>query len=187
MNAPATKTFILNEREVELTLRRMASEIAEWGGAGRDIVLAGVLTRGEPLARRLAGMIEELEGVRPPVGVLDIGIHRDDLDSLPQNSLRPGPTRFDSDITDRQVVLVDDVFFTGRTVRAALDALMELGRPRRIWFAALVDRGHRELPFRPDFVGKRVPTARGERVNVRLREVDGEEGVWLERPAPSRD
>lgn len=185
MTAPAAKTPILTEREMDLALRRMASEVAE--RSGREIVLAGVRTRGEPLAQRLAALIGEMEGFRPPVGVLDIGIHRDDLDTHPQSGLRWGPTRFDCDITDRHVVLVDDVFFTGRTVRAALDALMELGRPRRIWFAALIDRGHRELPFRPDFVGKHVPTARAERVNVRLREVDGEEGVWLERPADAKD
>ena len=185
MSAVASKTSILTGREMDLALRRMASEIAE--RSGRDVVLAGVRTRGEPLALRLAALIEEMEGFRPPVGVLDIGIHRDDLDIHPYSGMRWGPTRFDTDITDRHVVLVDDVFFTGRTVRAALDALMELGRPRRIWFAALIDRGHRELPFRPDFVGKHVPTARAERVNVRLKETDGEEGVWLERPADAKD
>jgi len=173
---------IATGREIDLVLRRIAAEIVERCGGDPRLALAGVRTRGEPLARRLAAMIRELEGFEPPVGTLDIGVHRDDADGHPGERRRSGPTRIDFDITDRQLVLVDDVFFTGRTVRAALDALMDVGRPRKIWYAALIDRGHRELPFRPDFVGKRVPTARAERVNVRLKEVDGEDGVWLERP-----
>ncbi|MEE9276732.1 MAG: bifunctional pyr operon transcriptional regulator/uracil phosphoribosyltransferase PyrR [bacterium] len=172
---------LMSERDFGLALRRIASEIVERCGEDAGLALIGIRTRGEPLARRLAAHIRELEGMDPPVGILDIGIHRDDL-GHPGDHPIPGTTEVGFDVAGRQIVLVDDVFFTGRTVRAALDALSELGRPRRVWLAALIDRGHRELPFRPDFVGKNLPTARGERVNVRVQEVDGEEGVWLERP-----
>ena len=143
-----------------------------------NIALIGVLTRGEPLARRLAGHIRELEGISPPLGALDIGVHRDDA-GHPAEGRGSEPTLIDFDLTDRRVFLVDDVFFTGRTARAAIDALMELGRPRKIWLAALIDRGHRELPFRPDFIGKNVPTSLAEHIRVRMRETDGEDGVWL--------
>ncbi len=172
---------IMRERDLDLALRRMASEIAERCGGGESLAVVGVRTRGEPLARRLAGILGGMERVEPPVGTLDIGIHRDDLDRPGEQRIF-GPTEIGFDLAQRQIVLVDDVFYTGRTVRAALDALTELGRPRRVWLAVLIDRGHRELPFQPDFVGKNVPTAKGERVNVRLKEVDGEDGVWLERP-----
>jgi pyrimidine operon attenuation protein/uracil phosphoribosyltransferase len=123
-------------------------------------------------------MLAEMEQIAPPVGTLDIGVHRDDVNNLGDQKFI-GPTNIPFDLGERQIILVDDVFYTGRTVRAALDALTELGRPRRVWLAVLIDRGHRELPFRPDFVVKNVPTAPAERVNVRLREVDGEDGVWL--------
>jgi pyrimidine operon attenuation protein/uracil phosphoribosyltransferase len=170
----------MKERDIDLALRRIASEIIEKCEGGSRLALAGIRTRGEPLARRLGGLIAEMENIDPPVGTLDIGIHRDDVDH-PDGHRIFGPTEIDFDISDKEIVLVDDVFFTGRTVRAALDALTELGRPHRVWLAVLVDRGHRELPFRPDFVGKNVPTARSERVNVRVMETDGEEGVWLEK------
>ena len=175
-----TRIAIMTAHELELSLRRIASEMAEACAAGEKVALIGVLTRGEPLARRLAGHIEAMEGVSPPLGALDIGVHRDDAGHPAE---RPGaePTLIDFDLTGRGVFLVDDVFFTGRTARAAIDAVMELGRPRKIWLAALIDRGHRELPFRPDFIGKNVPTALAERVRVRVQEVDGEDGVWLER------
>ena len=176
---------LLTREELGRALRRMASEILEGCGADPGLALVGIRTRGEPLARRLAALLGEMEGLAPPVGTLDIGIHRDDL-GHPVEGPAAGPTRVELDVGDRQLVLVDDVFFTGRTVRAALDALMELGRPRRIWYAALIDRGHRELPFRPDFTGKNVPTSRAERVSVRLAETDGEEGVWLERAGGDR-
>lgn len=173
-------------RELDLALRRMASEIVEKCGEDSNLALIGIRTRGEPLAKRLATLIEEMEGTAPPVGILDIGIHRDDV-GHPGERPASGPTEVDFDIADRQLVLVDDVFFTGRTVRAALDSLMELGRPRRVWLAILIDRGHREFPFRADFVGKNVPTARDERVNVGLKEMDGKDGVWLERPDPENE
>ncbi|MBT3349956.1 MAG: bifunctional pyr operon transcriptional regulator/uracil phosphoribosyltransferase PyrR [Nitrospinaceae bacterium] len=168
----------MKERDLELALRRMASEIIEKCAGDPHLAVIGILTRGEPLARRLAAMLSEMEQIAPPVGTLDIGVHRDDVNNLGDQKIL-GPTDIPFDLGERQIILVDDVFYTGRTVRAALDALTELGRPRRVWLAVLIDRGHRELPFRPDFVGKNVPTASAERVNVRLREVDGEDGVWL--------
>ena len=169
---------IMTAQELELSLKRIASEMMEACAADKNIALIGVLTRGEPLARRLAGHIEELEGISPPLGALDIGVHRDDA-GHPAEGRGFEPTVIDFDLTGRRVFLVDDVFFTGRTARAAIDAIMELGRPRKIWLAALIDRGHRELPFRPDFIGKNVPTSLQEHIQVRMREVDGEDGVWL--------
>ena len=169
---------IMTAQEIELSLKRIASEMMEACAADKNIALIGVLTRGEPLARRLARHIEEMEGILPPLGTLDIGVHRDD-GGHPTERGGFEPTLVDFDLTDRGVFLVDDVFFTGRTVRAALDAIIELGRPRKIWLAALIDRGHRELPFRPDFIGKNVPTSLQEHIRVRMREVDGEDGVWL--------
>lgn len=173
------QSVIMKGRDIDLTLRRMSSEIIEKCGVGSRLALIGIRTRGEPLARRLGRIIAEMENFEPPVGTLDIGVHRDDTDH-PDDQRIFGPTEIFFDISDKEIVLIDDVFFTGRTVRAALDALTELGRPHRVWLAVLIDRGHRELPFRPDFVGKNVPTARNERVNVRLEESDGEDGVWLE-------
>jgi pyrimidine operon attenuation protein/uracil phosphoribosyltransferase len=171
----------MKERELDLALRRMASEIIEKCAGDPHLAIIGVRTRGEPLAQRLAAMLAEMERISPPVGTLDIGVHRDDVNHLDDQKIL-GPTEISFDLAERQIILVDDVFYTGRTVRAALDALTELGRPRRVWLAVLIDRGHREFPLRPDFVGKSVPTAPVERVNVRLREVDGEDGVWLVKP-----
>jgi len=172
----------MKARELKMALRRMASEIIEMCTGDPNLAVIGVRTRGEPLAQRLARIVSEMEGINPPVGTLDIGIHRDDMDH-PSGRKTFGPTEIDFNIFERQIVLVDDVFFTGRTVRAALDALAEIGRPHRVWLAVLIDRGHRELPFRPDFTGKNVPTATAERVNVHLQEVDGEDSVWLTRNA----
>ncbi len=169
---------IMTAKELELSLKRIASEMMEACAGDESVALLGVLTRGEPLARRLKEHIQELENVTPPLGVLDIGIHRDDA-GHPAEGRHFEPTLVDFDMTNRQIFLVDDVFFTGRTTRAALDAVMEMGRPKRIWLATLIDRGHRELPFRPDFVGKNVPTSPQEHIQVRMREVDGEDGVWL--------
>ncbi|GIW10059.1 MAG: bifunctional protein PyrR [Dehalococcoidia bacterium] len=155
-----------------------------WNGTGgaEQLVLVGVRTRGAPLAERLARLIAQLEGVRVPLGQLDITLYRDDLSQRP---LRPlvGPSVL-PDLTDRIVVLVDDVLFTGRTTRAALDAVMDYGRPRAIQLAVLVDRGHRELPIRADYVGKNVPTARDEQIRVQLEEVDGVDEVLIVRRAP---
>jgi pyrimidine operon attenuation protein/uracil phosphoribosyltransferase len=174
---------ILSPDDIRRAVTRIAHEVAERNEGVSEVVLVGIRRRGVPLAQRIAGTLADIEGVRVPVGVLDITLYRDDL------SMRgPAPvvhsTTIPLDVTGRTVVLVDDVLYTGRTVRAALDALADLGRPGRIQLAVLVDRGHRELPIRADFVGKNVPTARDEMIETRLREVDGgEDGVFIVRGA----
>ena len=167
---------ILSDADLRRALTRIAHEIVEATRGTRDVVLVGVHTRGVPLAQRLADSIEAFERERISVGALDIALHRDDLARL---GVAPRIRRSEIpvDITDRQVVLVDDVLFTGRSIRAAMDALLDIGRPRRILLAVLIDRGHRELPIRPDFVGKNVPTARGEEIRVELQETDGRDQV----------
>ncbi len=157
------------------SLRRISHEILERNASQLgELALVGVLTRGVPLARRISENVRQFEGIDVPVGSLDITLHRDDLaDEDPD--LRGSDVPFD--VTDRTVVLVDDVLYTGRTARAAMDALLELGRPAAIRLAILVDRGHRELPIRADYVGKNMPTARKDRVLVSLMETDGEDGV----------
>jgi pyrimidine operon attenuation protein/uracil phosphoribosyltransferase len=169
---------LLTDADLRRALTRIAHEIVEATRGTRDVVLVGLHTRGVPLAQRLAEAIEGFEGERIPVGTLDIALHRDDLGRL---GVRPRVRRSEIpvDINERQVVLVDDVLFTGRSIRAAMDALLDIGRPRRILLAVLIDRGHRELPIRPDFVGKNVPTARDEEVRVELRETDGCDQVLL--------
>ena len=149
----------------------MYHEILERNHGAENLMLVGIRTRGVPLAQRLSAQIVASEGVEVPVAQLDTGLYRDDLNVRPHIAVRP--TMVPGDLAGRTVVLVDDVLFTGRTVRAALDAVNDLGRPLRIQMAALVDRGHRELPIRADFVGKNIPTRRAERVRVRLSETDG--------------
>jgi pyrimidine operon attenuation protein/uracil phosphoribosyltransferase len=172
---------ILSADDIRRAVTRIAPEVAERNEGVRDVMLVGIRRRGVPLAERIAATLADFEGLRVPVGTLDITLYRDDL------RLRgPAPvvrsTSIPTDITHRTVVLVDDVLYTGRTVRAALDALADLGRPARIQLAVLVDRGHRELPIRADFVGKNVPTASDERIETRLHEVDGaEDGVFIVR------
>src|SRR5579859_4743457 len=166
-----TEKQILSADDIRRAVTRIAHEIAERNGGVRSVVLVGIRRRGVPLAQRIAATMADFEGVQVPVGSLDITLYRDDL------ALRgPVPivrsTTIPVDITRRTLVLVDDVLYTGRTVRAALDALSDLGRPARIQLAALIDRGHRELPIRADFVGKNVPTSSDERVETRLMEVD---------------
>src|SRR5947209_6659631 len=156
---------------------RIAHEIVERNHGAGSVVLVGLYTRGLAIARRIADAIELFENTDVPVGALDVAFFRDDIGLRPVQPL--GPTEVPVDITDRVVVLVDDVLFTGRTVRAALDALHELGRPRAVQLAVLVDRGHRELPLRADYVGKNLPTRTSEDVRVRLAEVDGDDGVEL--------
>jgi len=158
--------------------RRIAHEILEHNKGADTLVLVGIHTRGVPLARRLAVTIEEIEGTVVPVGTLGIGLYRDDIADRPTTSLTR--TAIPIDIAGRTVVLVDDVLYTGRTIRAALDALTDLGRPAAVQLAVLIDRGHRQLPIRADYVGKNLPTSEGQRVTVRLREIDGEDGVWIE-------
>ena len=162
--------------------KRIAHEVVERNHGAADVVLVGLYTRGVAIARRLAAAIAEFEPVDVPVGALDVAFYRDDIGL---RSVQPlGPTEVPVDVSGKVVVLVDDVLYTGRTIRAAMDALLELGRPRAIQLAVLVDRGHRELPIRPDFVGKNLPTRVGEDVRVRLTEVDGtpEDGVELWGP-----
>jgi pyrimidine operon attenuation protein / uracil phosphoribosyltransferase len=163
---------------VDRAIRRMGHEIVERHAGGGDVVIVGIHTRGVPLALRIAEAIESIEGVRVPVGELDIGLYRDDLSTRPTHRL--ARTHVPDDISGRTVILVDDVLFTGRTIRAALDAVSDLGRPARIELAVLVDRGHRQLPIRPDYVGKNLPTAPSQRVSVKVDSVDGVAGVWIE-------
>jgi pyrimidine operon attenuation protein/uracil phosphoribosyltransferase len=157
--------------DVRRALTRVAHEIVERDGT-EALALVGIADRGDDLARRLAADIARIEGVDVPVGVLDITFYRDDI-GLRAEAPEVHETRIDFDVSGRTVVLVDDVLFTGRTIRAAMDALMDLGRPRAIQLAVLVDRGHRELPIRADFVGKNVPTSRTDDVRVAIEEVDG--------------
>ncbi len=163
-------------------LRRIAHEVVERNRGTEDIIVVGIRTRGGPLAARLVEILEEIEGRSVASGILDIGMYRDDLDRRPRTVL--GPTDVPAQIDGKTIVLVDDVLYTGRTIRAALDALTDLGRPAVVQLAVIVDRGHRELPIRADFVGKNLPTARDEHVTVRVAETDGEDGVWIEGPRP---
>jgi pyrimidine operon attenuation protein/uracil phosphoribosyltransferase len=173
---------VLDSEDLRRALTRMAHEIVERNGGTDDLVLVGVRSRGVPLARRLAGLIEQHEGVSLPVGSLDITFYRDDLTPLAH---APIVKRTDAlpEIGGKTVVLVDDVLFTGRTVRAGLDALTDHGRPRAVQLAVVIDRGHRELPIRPDYVGKNLPTSRDDLVHVRLTETDELDGVVLEENA----
>jgi pyrimidine operon attenuation protein/uracil phosphoribosyltransferase len=169
---------VLTPEEIRRALTRVSHEILERTHGGAGVVLLGIPTRGVYLARRLAGRIGEFEGEPPPVGSLDVTLHRDDLRLRPARALQrtqvpPGG------VDGMTVVLVDDVLFSGRTIRAALDALNDLGRPRAVQLAVLVDRGHRELPIRADYVGKNLPTAHREKVRVQLSEIDGEDSVLL--------
>ena len=166
--------------EIRRAIVRTSHEIVEKQAGTHSLALVGIQRRGVPLARRLADSIAEHEGVRLPVGALDITFYRDDLSLVAQQPIVKG-TDLPFDLNDMTVVLVDDVLYTGRTIRAAMDALMDFGRPRAIRLAVLVDRGHRELPIRADHVGKNVPTSRDEVVKVMVDEIDGEEGVLIER------
>ena len=172
--------IVLSAEDIRRAIRRIAHEIIERNQGIGDLVLVGMRTRGVPLAGRLAAAVEEFEGAPVPVGALDIGLYRDDL---PQMELRPRiqPTEMPADIDGKRVVLVDDVLFTGRSIRAAMDALTDFGRPSSIQLAVLIDRGHRELPIRADYVGKNIPTAQHEDVQVLLAETDGLDEVRLSR------
>ena len=166
---------IMSAEEIRRALARVAHEILERNRGTQGLVMVGIFTRGVPLAHRLARLLLEIEGNQVPVATLDIGPYRDDL----SDGARP-PAKTDGiavPVQDRRVVLVDDVLYTGRTVRAAMDALNDFGRPEQVQLAILLDRGHRELPIRPDYVGRNVPTSRKERVHVRLQEIDEKEEV----------
>ena len=175
--------LVMDAGDIERAIRRIAHEVLERNRGSGGVVLLGIQTRGVPLAERLAAVLEEIEGEPVAWGSLDIGMYRDDLDRRPKRPL--GATDVPVPLGGTTVVLVDDVLYTGRTIRAALDALADLGRPNRVQLAALVDRGHRELPIRPDYVGKNVPTSRDERVTVSLLERDGEDGVIIETRDPA--
>ena len=178
-------TRLMDEAEIRRAVTRVAHEILERNKGAEGVVLIGIAARGDDLARRLAAEIERIEGSPVRVGALDITFYRDDI-GMRADAPEVHETRIDFDVNDRTVVLVDDVLFTGRTIRAAMDALVDFGRPTAIQLAVLVDRGHRELPIRADYVGKNVPTRRDEDVRVALREVDGEDAVLVQAPASSR-
>ena len=173
------KAQVLDETGLDRALTRIAHEIVEQAGGVEDIVLVGIKTRGVTLAERIAAKITAIESTKPSVGALDITLYRDDL-RLKAEQPVVRSTEIAFPIKGRTVVLVDDVLFTGRTIRAAMDALMDLGRPRIIRLAVLVDRGHRELPIRPDYIGKNLPTSRRETVAVLLREHDGVDRVVIQ-------
>lgn len=175
------KSTILNAQAIHRVLTRIAHEIVERNDSANSIVVVGVQRGGIHLAERLGNLLKGIWGHVVPVGKLDVSMHRDDLDQHSAPNIQPTVMPFD--INGKTVVLVDDVLYSGRTTRAALDALNDFGRPRRIQLAVLVDRGHRELPIKPDFVGKNVPTAANERIDVQLKETGGEDAVYLEKTA----
>jgi len=174
------KAQVLDDAALDRALTRIAHEILERNGGAKDLAFVGLRTRGVTLAQRLQAKIAAIDGAQLPVGTLDITLYRDDLDMRGAPVIRGTDIPFS--IKNKTVVLVDDVLYTGRTIRAALDALIDLGRPQSIQLAILIDRGHRELPIRPDYIGKNLPTSRRESVAVRLREHDGEDRVVIEEP-----
>src|SRR6201987_1321358 len=183
-DVPVQGRTLLDAEALERTLSRIAHEIIEGNPERDDVALGGIQTRGVPLARRLARLIEERAGAAPALGAVDITFYRDDVTVRGGEApLAAQPvvraTQLDFPLDGRTVVLVDDVLYTGRTIRAAIEALFDYGRPSRVQFAVLVDRGHRELPIRPDYVGKNLPTAKSERIQVQLVEVDEVDAVLL--------
>ena len=177
-HAPATQA--LDGQEIRRALTRIAHEIVEKNHGADNLALVGIQSKGVPLAKRLAALIGDYECCEVPVGVLDISLYRDDVQD---RASQVQPTSIPFDVSGVRIVLIDEVFYTGRTVRAAMDALTDLGRPDCIQLAVLVDRGHRELPIRPDYVGKNLPTSRHERVDVHLSELDREDSVWILKEA----
>ena len=172
------KKRILDATRMDRAIRRMAIEVVERNRGTDDLIIIGIRTRGVPIGQRLAKAIEEAEKTPVPFGVLDITLYRDDLTTIaPQPVVKP--TKFPEPIDDKIVVLVDDVLYTGRTVRAALDALIDFGRPKAVQLAVLIDRGHRELPIHADFVGKTIPTDRTEVIKVKLADTDGEDEILI--------
>ena len=178
-----SEKVVLERDDLRRTLRRIAHEIAEKNPVPDGLAIVGIHTRGALLARRLHALLGEMTESEVPIGDLDISFYRDDVGAQsPASQPVVHSSHIDFDVAERTVVLVDDVLFTGRTVRAAIDALFDYGRPERVQLAVLCDRGHRELPIRPDYVGKNLPTSREERVNVRLEEVDGVDQVTISEP-----
>jgi len=173
-----SEKIVMTAADIRRTLARIAHEIIERNKSTDHLILVGLHTRGVPLAKRLAESIEKYEDSKLVVGALDFSLYRDDID--PKEAVKVlGRTDIPSDINDKSVVLVDDVLYTGRSIRAAMDALIDLGRPRSIQLAVLIDRGHREMPIRADYVGKNIPSARHEDIQVRLTEVDGVDEVAI--------
>ena len=185
MNSPASTTNpvsepvrLMSSDQMRRSINRIAHEILEKNGGVEKLALVGIRTRGETLTNRLAQKILEIEGVSVPVGVVDITLYRDDLSNITEQPFVRG-TSLPFDVDRSRIVLVDDVLFTGRTIRAAIDAIIDFGRPKFVQLAVLIDRGHREFPFRADFVGKNISTARSQIVKVKMAEVDGEDQVLL--------
>jgi len=172
------KAVLMDEEMIDRALTRIAHEILEKNKGVEDLYLVGIQRRGVPLAKRIASKIGDIEGIRPEIGILDITFYRDDLSMLAEHPV-VNKTSLPFAVQDKKIVLVDDVLYTGRTCRAAIEALFDLGRPRQIQLAILIDRGHRELPIRADYIGKNVPTSRNEVVHVLLKEVDGQDSVVL--------
>ncbi|MDS1003105.1 bifunctional pyr operon transcriptional regulator/uracil phosphoribosyltransferase PyrR [Clostridium sporogenes] len=172
------KAEILDEKGIKRSLTRIAHEIIEKNKGVEDIILVGIKRRGYPLAKRIAEAIESIEDIKVPVGSVDITLYRDDLIEKTQQPIIKS-LDLEHHINDKKIILVDDVVFTGRTVRAAMEATIHHGRPAAIQLAVLVDRGHRELPIRPDFVGKNIPTSKAEVVSVNLKELDGEDSIKI--------
>ena len=173
------KHKLMDEMDIKRALTRIAHEIIEKNKGTENVALVGIQRRGAPIAERIAARIAEIEGVQLPVGILDITLYRDDL-TLLSSQPQVHRTAVNFNINNKNIVLVDDVLYTGRTVRAALDALIDLGRPQSIQLAVLIDRGHRELPIKADFIGKNVPTSRQESVSVMIQEVDGRDEVVIQ-------
>ena len=179
-----SERVLMTAEDVRRALVRISHEILEAHRGAHDLVLIGMRTRGVPLANRLADTIGGIEGEAVPVGSIDISFYRDDLPTRGP-SLQVAPSEIPTDVTGKRVVLVDDVLYTGRSIRAALDAVTDFGRPQRIQLAVLVDRGHRELPIRPDYIGKNIPTSHNEEIQVRLQETDGRDEVAIVSADPS--
>jgi pyrimidine operon attenuation protein/uracil phosphoribosyltransferase len=171
---------LLTPSEMRRVLARIAHEIVERNKGAEGVILVGMRTRGVPLAKRISAIVEGFEGIPIPVGALDIGLYRDDISPSELKSPNQSCTDIPAGITDKRVILVDDVLYTGRSIRAAMDALVDLGRPKSIQLAVLIDRGHRELPIRADYVGKNIPSSKDEEIQVQLEEVDGVDGVVIE-------
>ena len=174
---PLIEKRIQNPVQIERALTRISHEILERNSGGDNVVLVGMHSRGVPLAQRISTAIERFEGIKVPVGKLDIGMYRDDISEKGSPLMKP--TDIPSDINGKTVVIIDDVLYTGRSIRAAMDAISDFGRPSQMQLGVLVDRGHRELPIRADYVGKNVPTAKDEDVQVRLMEIDGADEIVI--------
>ncbi|MFW5998252.1 MAG: bifunctional pyr operon transcriptional regulator/uracil phosphoribosyltransferase PyrR [bacterium] len=172
------KKEIMDKDEMERSISRVAHEIIEKNKGTDNLAIIGIRTRGVPLGKRLTEKINEIENINVPCGILDITLYRDDLSQVAKKPLVK-KTEINFDITDKKIILTDDVLYTGRTARAAMDALIDFGRPRSIQLAIMIDRGHRELPIRADYVGKNIPTARNEVIEVKFEEVDGKDKVFL--------